>query len=96
MRAGLQNRALRPKPKSAVKNPLEDTQIAFYAVLLPHDTLQAAYINVGERDGYAVPSGAKDIVLARDALVEGIAHGHGSVWRLVPCPCPRWGDGPGL
>jgi len=54
----------KPKPSAKteerVKNPLEDTQIAFYAALLPHDTLQAAYINVGERDG-TMPVEQKDI-----------------------------------
>lgn len=29
--------------------PLEDTQLAFYAVLLPGRDLQAAYLNIGER-----------------------------------------------
>ena len=61
------------KTSARVKDPLEDTQIAFYAALLPHDTLQGAYVNVGERDGtktYPQPY----IVQARDALVEGILH----------------------
>jgi ATP-dependent helicase/nuclease subunit B len=78
------------KTKERVKNPLEDTQIAFYAALLPHDTLQAAYINVGERDG-TVPVEQKDIVLARDALVEGIAS---DMARLAAGePLPALGDG---
>nr|WP_315464691.1 PD-(D/E)XK nuclease family protein [uncultured Rhodoferax sp.] len=78
------------KTKERVKNPLEDTQIAFYAALLPHDTLQAAYINVGERDG-TVPVEQKDIVLARDALVEGIAT---DMARLAAGePLPALGDG---
>jgi ATP-dependent helicase/nuclease subunit B len=61
------------KTSARVKDPLEDTQIAFYAALLPHDTLQGAYVNVGERDGtktYPQP----DLVQARDALIEGILH----------------------
>ena len=59
------------KTKARVKDPLEDTQRAFYAALLPNDTLQAAYVNVGERDGTsAVPQ--PHIVEARDALIEGI------------------------
>lgn len=59
------------KTKERVKNPLEDTQIAFYAALLPHDTLQAAYVSVGERDGtFTVEQ--KEVVFARDALIEGI------------------------
>ncbi|WNO03291.1 PD-(D/E)XK nuclease family protein [Rhodoferax mekongensis] len=78
------------KTKERVKNPLEDTQIAFYAALLPHDTLQAAYINVGERDG-TVPVEQKDIVLARDALVEGIIS---DMARLAAGePLPALGDG---
>lgn len=61
------------KTSARVKEPLEDTQIAFYAALLPHDSLQAAYVNVGERDAtraYAQP----EVVEARDALTEGILH----------------------
>lgn len=59
------------KTATRIKDPLEDTQLAFYAALLPQDTLQAAYVNVGEKDGtksYAQP----DVVEARDALISGI------------------------
>ncbi len=59
------------KTATRVKDPLEDTQLAFYAALLPNDTLQAAYVNVGEKDGtksHAQP----DVVEARDALIGGI------------------------
>lgn len=59
------------KTKARVKNALEDTQIAFYAALLPEDSLRAAYINVGEREGTELAE-QKDIVAARDALIEGI------------------------
>jgi ATP-dependent helicase/nuclease subunit B len=59
------------KTASRVKQPLEDTQMAFYAALLPDDLLQGAYINVGERDGTkAYPQ--TDVVEARDALIDGI------------------------
>lgn len=61
------------RTSARVKEPLEDTQIAFYAALLSADTLQAAYVNVGERDAtraYAQP----EVVQARDALLEGILH----------------------
>jgi len=61
------------KTASRVKEPMEDTQIAFYAALLPQDTLQAAYVNVGEREG-TKPYAQAHIVQARDALVEGILH----------------------
>ncbi|MEY3446688.1 MAG: hypothetical protein RIR45_1443 [Pseudomonadota bacterium] len=61
------------KTSARVKEPLEDTQIAFYAALLPHDTLQAAYVNVGERDA-TKPYPQSQVVEARDALIEGIMH----------------------
>lgn len=61
------------KSKARVKDPLEDTQMAFYAALLPNDTLQAAYVNVGEREG-TTSVAQPHIVEARDALVEGILH----------------------
>ena len=54
-----------------IKQPLEDTQLAFYAALLPHDTLRAAYLNVGEKDGSKLFE-QTEVVEARDALVHGI------------------------
>ncbi|HEY0200820.1 MAG TPA: PD-(D/E)XK nuclease family protein [Burkholderiaceae bacterium] len=59
------------KTRERVRDALEDTQLAFYAALLPDDTLHAAYLNVGERDGtraFAQP----DVLAARDALVQGL------------------------
>jgi ATP-dependent helicase/nuclease subunit B len=35
--------------KDRMKAPLEDTQLAFYALLLGSDDVEAAYLNVGER-----------------------------------------------
>ena len=35
--------------RDRMKTPLEDTQLAFYALLLPDRQVQAAYLNVGER-----------------------------------------------
>jgi len=59
------------RTQSRIKQPLEDTQLAFYAALLPHDTLRAAYLNMGEKDGCkAFEQG--EVVAARDALVHGI------------------------
>jgi ATP-dependent helicase/nuclease subunit B len=58
------------KTVARVKNELEDTQMAFYAALLPDDTLRAAYVNVSEKETKTVEQ--KMVVLARDALVEGI------------------------
>ncbi len=59
------------KTTARVKDPTEDTQIAFYAALLPHDTLRGGYVNVGERDGTVLRE-QKHLVQARDALIEGI------------------------
>ncbi len=59
------------KTATRVKDPLEDTQLAFYAALLPEDTLQAAYVNVGEKDA-TKPYPQPDVVEARDALIAGI------------------------
>ncbi len=56
-----------------IREPTEDTQLAFYAALLPDDELQAAYLNLGERDGTKSYE-QLDVVAARDALVEGIVH----------------------
>ena len=60
------------KSSARVRHPLEDTQIAFYAALLPHDTLRAGYVNLSEGETKWVEQ--KQISQARDALVEGIAH----------------------
>ncbi|APW38392.1 exonuclease [Rhodoferax koreense] len=59
------------RTQSRIKQPLEDTQLAFYAALLPHDTLRAAYLNVGEKDG-SKSFEQTAVVAARDALVHGI------------------------
>jgi ATP-dependent helicase/nuclease subunit B len=78
------------KTASRIKEPMEDTQIAFYAALLPQDTLQAAYVNVGERDGtraYPQP----EVVEARDALIEGIVHDMARIGQGAPLPA--LGDG---
>ena len=54
-----------------VKQPGEDTQLAFYAALVNDDTLRAAYINVGER-GETRTVEQLDVVEARDLLVHGM------------------------
>jgi ATP-dependent helicase/nuclease subunit B len=56
-----------------VKQPLEDTQLAFYAALLPQDTLRAAYVNVGEKGG-SKSFEQEHVVSVRDALIEGLLH----------------------
>lgn len=57
--------------RDRIREPLEDTQLAFYAALQPEDTLRAAYVNVGERDGCRTFE-QQDVVAARDALIEGL------------------------
>ena len=78
------------KTASRIKEPLEDTQIAFYAALLPDDTLHGAYVNVGERDGTRAYV-QTEIVEARDALVTGVMH---DMERIAQgAPLPALGDG---
>ncbi len=54
-----------------VRQPAEDTQLAFYAALLNDDTLRAAYVNVGER-GVTQTVEQPAVVEARELLVHGI------------------------
>lgn len=56
-----------------VREPLEDTQLAFYALLFPGEAVQAAYLNVGERgETELVPH--RELDAAREALAQGIEH----------------------
>ena len=59
------------KTRDRIREPLEDTQLAFYAALQPDDRLRAAYVNVGERDGSRTVE-QEDVVAVRDALIEGL------------------------
>lgn len=58
--------------KERVKDPTEDTQLAFYAALVADDTLRAAYVNVGEKSSGTQTVEQPTVVEARDALVAGI------------------------
>ncbi len=78
------------KTRKRIKQPTEDTQLAFYAALLPHDTLRAAYVNVGEKDATRAFE-QTEVVQARDALVEGILS---DMARIAEgAPLPALGDG---
>ena len=55
-----------------VKDPTEDTQLAFYAALLDDDTLRAAYVNVGEKSSGTRTVEQQDVSDARDALIAGV------------------------
>ena len=57
--------------KDRMKTPLEDTQLAFYALLLPEREVQAAYLNVGER-GEVTRVDHKELELAAHLLREAI------------------------
>ncbi len=68
-----------------LKDSLEDTQLAFYAALLTDDTLAAAYVNVGEKDGtqtYPQP----DITDLRDQLIEAIVTDMARIAAAQPLP----------
>ena len=56
--------------KDRVKNPHEDTQLAFYAALLGEDDIHAAYVNLAERTCSLTQQ--TQIMDARDALLGGI------------------------
>lgn len=68
----------------------EDTQLAFYAALLSHDTLRAAYVNVGER-GETQMHEQEEVVHLRDLLVEGIQHDFARI--AAGAPMPALGEG---
>ena len=68
----------------------EDTQLAFYAALLSHDTLRAAYVNVGER-GETQMHEQEEVVHLRDLLVEGIQHDFERI--AAGYPMPALGEG---
>ena len=59
------------KTKKRVRDPGEDTQLAFYGALLDDDRLSAAYLNVGERSGTA-PVPHEDVTHSRDQLIAGL------------------------
>jgi len=61
------------KTRQRVANPLEDTQLAFYAALLPDDELAGAYVTVSETRG-TTKVAQPNIVAVRDALIQGILH----------------------
>lgn len=76
--------------RDRMKAPLEDTQLAFYALLLPDRDLQAAYLNVGERgEVRAVPHEMLD--QAAHMLAEAIP---AELRRIADgAPLPALGEG---
>jgi len=76
--------------RQRIKAGAEDTQLAFYAALLSHDTLRAAYVNVGER-GETQMHEQDEVVHLRDLLVEGIQHDFARI--AAGAPMPALGEG---
>lgn len=72
--------------KERVKDPTEDTQLAFYAALVADDTLRAAYVNVGEKSSGTQTVEQPTVVEARDALVAGIIDDFARIAQGAPLP----------
>jgi ATP-dependent helicase/nuclease subunit B len=72
------------KTKDRVKEPLEDTQLAFYAALVDDETLQAAYVNVSDKQSktYLQPN----IDHSRSALIVGILDDMQAISAGKPLP----------
>lgn len=80
-----------------LKEPLEDVQLAFYAALLPDDTLRAAYLSINDRPGSTANEGATQLVEhvgvleAREQLRAGLSHDMARV--AAGHPMPALGEG---
>jgi ATP-dependent helicase/nuclease subunit B len=63
-----------------VKEPFEDTQLAFYAALLPSQQVRAAYLSIsdkrgdGPRDQRSLLVEQTEVLMAREQLLQGIQH----------------------
>jgi ATP-dependent helicase/nuclease subunit B len=72
------------KTAKRLKEPLEDTQLAFYAALVGDEMLEAGYVNVNEKlsKTYVQP----DIDHSRSALIEGILEDMQAISAGKPLP----------
>ncbi len=68
-----------------LKQPQEDTQLAFYAGLLDDDTLAAAYVNLGEKEPTRTYE-QSGIVALRDELLDSIITDMARIARGTPLP----------
>ena len=66
----------RTRSLDRVKMPLEDTQLAFYAALLPDETVRAAYLSITDQRGdkSTLLIEQPEVLMARDELRAGLAH----------------------
>ncbi|MEO8542685.1 MAG: PD-(D/E)XK nuclease family protein [Burkholderiaceae bacterium] len=75
----------REKTNQRIRQPMEDSQLAFYAALLEDDTLEAMYLHIAE-SGPAKAFVQPDIVSLRDQLVEAIRHDMVRIAAGAPLP----------
>jgi ATP-dependent helicase/nuclease subunit B len=71
--------------RERIREGQEDTQLAFYAALLPDDTLAAAYVNLGEKEATRTYA-QTDIVELRDELIHGILTDMSRIAGATPLP----------
>ena len=87
----------RPKTLDRVKEPLEDTQLAFYAALLPTENLRAAYLSITDKrsdnakDTATLLVEQPDVLLAREHLLAGLTHDMDRI--AAGHPMPALGEG---
>ena len=67
-----------------LKNPLEDVQLAFYAALVGADPIEAAYVNISEKESKTYAQA--DIDHGRSALIEGILDDMQGISQGKPLP----------
>ena len=78
------------RTRERIKDPTEDTQLAFYAALLDAEPLRAAYLNVGEK-GVTALFEQPALQEARDGLLAGI---HDDLGRIAAgAALPALGEG---
>jgi ATP-dependent helicase/nuclease subunit B len=87
----------RDKTQARVKQPLEDTQLAFYAALLPDENLRAAYLSITDKRGDAAKDAPTrlieqpEVLMARERLREGLVQDLARV--AAGAPMPALGEG---
>ena len=87
----------RDKTHKRVKDPLEDTQLGFYAALMPDENLRAAYLSITDGRGASGREGAThlveqtEVLRVREHLREGLLHDLGRV--AAGHPLPALGEG---
>lgn len=77
-----------------VKQPMEDTQIGFYAALLPDETLRAAYLSISESRNEKEPTQLveqPEVIELREHLRGGLVHDLNRV--AAGHPMPALGEG---